>query len=82
MSDLHAHRPIAGDLARLPHRMTYEEEFLFLMDQRKRIDGRLSELVDALDRAPGKPGLKLPKSGLSIVAVADPSLDKGGRRNG
>lgn len=64
-----------GDPVRLPARMTRGEEFLALMDQRRRIDARLNELAESLGADP----ISLPKSGLRLVAV---SPTAGGRDHG
>ncbi len=70
-----------GEPARLPSRMTYETEFLSLLDQRRRIDRRLNELVEVLDHALGRPGLKLSKGSLpSAVSCRGTALPTGGRR--
>jgi hypothetical protein len=70
----------AGEPARLLNRMTYADEFIFLMDHRKRIDQRLDVLAEYLNRALRSPGLTLPKSGLRLAGThPGRALFKGGR---
>lgn len=79
----------AAEPARLPNRMTIEDEFLSLMDQRRRIDARLTVLAERLGDEPGAKGAQivprasLPKSRLTLAGSRPGlALYKGGRING
>ena len=58
--------------ARLPHAMTFEQEFLRLLDLKRRTEERLNHLVAILD--PERSPVTLAASGLRLVASADNAL--------
>ena len=53
----------------LPNRMTVADEFLQLMDMRRRVDHRLVELAHVLDGNDPRQAVTLPKSGLRLRAA-------------
>ena len=73
--------PVPAAVTGLPHhlaaRMSKGDEFLRLMDQRRLIDARLSELAEHFGAVPAD-APRLPKSGLRLASLAF----TGGRTHG
>lgn len=79
---VHSTPPVTA--SREPRRLGYEAEFLDLMEQRRRIEIRLDELVELID--PGVPHRSvttaLPNRLRLVVSRPGAALFKGGRGHG